>query len=131
MQPNVLFFAFCGVGYDVMTAGLEWLMLSLFGRPEEGDTATTAGSTKDTKDHKDSKDSKGHGKERKSYAERLQAVPRTHITLLVAAASHLFAGAAVAFQHAQWRFVSDQVPSPTIPPLFLFTAYLATPSYPV
>jgi len=123
MQPNVLFFAFCGVGYDVMTAGLEWLMLSLFGRPEEeGDTTATAGSTKDAKDHKgtkdskDSKDSKGHGKERKSYAERLQAVPRSHIALLVAAASHLFAGAAVAFQHAQWRFVSDQVPSPTHPP---------------
>ena len=97
MQPNVLFFSFCGIGYNIVIVGLEWGMLKMFGQVESVNKSTT-----DLADNKDT-DIKNT-----SFLERLKSVPRSHIVVLVALVSQLLAGAAVALQCGQWRYISDQ-----------------------
>ena len=91
MQPNVLFFSFCGIGYNIVIVGLEWGMLKMFGQVEHVNA-----------NHHDA------DTEKTTFVERLQSVPRGHIVVLVALVSQLLAGAAVALQCGQWRFISDQ-----------------------
>ena len=96
MQPNVLFFSFCGIGYNVVIVGLEWGMLKLFGQVESVHKLTH---------HIDNSAGENN---KATFFERLQSVPRGHIVVIVALVSQLFAGAAVALQCGQWRFISDQ-----------------------